>query len=101
MRSATPVCVRMPVPTIDTLLTSSSCSTVAPNSAARGRRTASVVGSSLCKTVKPMLALPSLPDVLADHVHDDILLGDGGEDAMADARFVRHAFQADRVLRRA
>ena len=30
-------------------------------------------------------------DVLGDHVHDDVLLGDGGEDAMADARLVGHA----------
>jgi len=26
-----------------------------------------------------------LADVLADHVHNDVLLGDGGKDAMADA----------------
>ena len=65
MRSATPVCVRIPAPTTDTLLTCSSYSGVAPSSAASGRSTARAAFSSPAGTVKPTDARPLLPTLWA------------------------------------
>ena len=74
MRSATPVCVRMPVPTIDTLLTSSSCSTVGPQLVGqRLARRSSVAGSSLRRHGEADGRLAAAADVLGDHVHGDVV----------------------------
>ena len=80
--SATPVCVRMPVPTIETLLTPSSCSDLgAPVSAAasgpaHGERR--VQFDPRHREADGRLAAGA--DVLGDHVDGDVLGGDGGEE---------------------
>ncbi len=62
---ATPVRVRMPVPTTDTLLTSASDPRLAPNSAASGPTSSSARASSPLGTVKPMAARPAVPTLWA------------------------------------
>ena len=99
--SATPVCVRMPVPTIDTLLTSSAGRIVAPSSSANGFNVASVRFRSLRRDGEADGRLAAGTGVLDDHVDGDVLFGDGREDAAAGARPVGDAVEenADLVLR--
>ena len=99
IRSATPVCVRMPVPTTDTLLTCSSNSMRGAQLGGQRPQHVERRPAARCPgTVKPMAALPPLPTFWAIMSTTMLLIGDGREDAMADARLVRHAVERDAGL---
>ena len=89
--AATPGCVFIPAPTIDTLPIDSSVATVMPSSAAigveRGLRRVDVVARDGERHVRP-LAL-GLGLVLDDHVDVHVRLGQRGRHAARDAGRVR------------
>ena len=96
---ATPVCVRIPRPTTETLETSASWVTPeAPIAFGGGFGREQRLGQVAHGHGEADLRLPLLRDVLDDHVHDDVGLGDAVEDPMHDARPVGNAQDRDPAL---
>ena len=93
IRSATPVCVRMPAPTTDTLLTLPLSLSVAPQLGRDRRERLHRLLQLGVQHGEADRRLAAGADVLGDHVHGDVRGRDRGEDAMADAGPVGHAFE--------
>ena len=93
---ATPVWVRMPRPTTETLATSASWVTpVAPISRAAASAARSVSAQVALGDGEADLGRPVGRHVLDDHVDDDVGRGDRAEERVDDARPVGHAEDRD------